>query len=247
MFKYILLGIVQGATEFLPVSSSGHLVILQYLFGITEEGLAVSITLHLGTLLALIIFLFKDILKVLKDLRMLFLIAVVTAITGIIGVSQKEFFEKIFFQPKLVGIALGLSGLILISTRFFKPAEKKEISFKDALLLGLAQALAIIPGISRSGTTLAMLLFRGIDRQRAFNFSLMVFIPAVLGAVFLEAKKINFIFGSLPGNLILSFFFSLITGMSALYFLKLTLSRGKLHYFGYYCLLAALAVFILIR
>lgn len=247
MIKYIILGIVQGFTEFLPVSSSGHLVILQRVLGMSGEEVAISVILHLGTLLAIILFFSKDILKLLRDFKMLSLILLVTIITGIIGVVGKDFFENLFRSPKSVALALIITGSILLLTRKFKEVEKKEIGFKDALILGFTQGLAIIPGISRSGITISTLLFRRIDRQACFRFSFLVSIPVILGAAVLEARKIDFVMQHDFTNLAVGFMFSLLSGLAALWILKIVIQQAKFYYFGYYCILLAVITLLFVK
>lgn len=244
MLKYAILGIIQGMTEFLPVSSSGHLVIMQKLIGITEHTLAVSVVLHLGTSLALVIFFFKEILNLLRNLRLLSYITIVTLVTGVIGVSGKGFFESLFNSPRLVALALMVTGIILILTKKFMEAKRSTLNIKDAFTLGLTQGFAIIPGISRSGTTISTLLFRGIDRQTSFCFSFLASIPAVFGAAILEAKDISLASKLGSGNLIIGFIFSLFTGILSLRILKIILGRAKLHYFGYYCIIIAISTLL---
>ena len=171
--KYIILGIVQGITEFFPVSSSAHLVILQRILGITQEGLALSIVLHLGTALALVVFFFKDIIEALRNRAILLLIIIATIITGIIGLTGKDFFERIFSSTRLVAFALIFTGLILIFSKKFSSGKRDILDIKDASFLGLAQGLAIIPGISRSGVTICTLLFSGVDQEVVSNSRLL--------------------------------------------------------------------------
>ncbi len=247
MIKYIILGIVQGLTEFFPVSSSGHLVIMQHILGITGQELVTSVILHLGTVLALIIFFFKDIISLLRNLRLCLLIIVVTAVTGIIGIAGKDFFEELFGSPKLVAIALVVTGIILITTKKYMDAKRNSVGFKDAFILGITQGIAIIPGISRSGITISTLLFRKIDRETSFKFSFLAAIPAVLGAALLEYKDIGHIASADFINLACGFVFSLLAGLFSLRVLKLVLGKAKLHYFGYYCIFIAVVTLLFIR
>jgi len=247
MIKYIILGIVQGFTEFLPVSSSGHLVIAQRILGMSGEELAISVVLHLGTLLALSIFFFKDIVRLLGDLKTLALIIIVTLITGIIGIAGKDFFESLFSSPKLIAVAFAITGSILLFTRKFTAAKREEVNFKDALILGFTQALAIIPGISRSGATISTLLFRRIEWQTCFRFSFLVSLPVILGAALLETRKIDFLIQHDFANLALGFVFSLLCGLVALRILKRVMQQAKFYYFGYYCLLLAVFTLIFIK
>lgn len=231
----------------MPVSSSGHLVIMQKVFGITENQLALSVVLHLGTVLALIIFFFKDILKLLRDKKALLLIIVVTVITGIIGISGKDFFEGLFSSVRAVALALICTGIILLLTKRIKEAKRGNLNIKDALILGLTQGIAIIPGISRSGITISTLLSRGIDRETSFRFSFLAAIPVVLGAAILEAKEINFSLLSGQANFLAGFIASFISGIFALWLLKLVIKKAKLHYFGYYCIIVAIITLLFIK
>lgn len=247
MLEYIILGITQGLTEFFPVSSSAHLVIMQNVLGIKQDSLTISVVLHLGTVLALLIFFFNDILKVLRSLKLVMLILIVTLITGIIGIMGKDFFESLFSSVKLTALALMVTGIILIVTKRFLLSHRKELNFKDAVMLGLFQAIAIIPGISRSGITISALLFRKIDRETAFKFSFLASIPAVLGAVILEARDISAVCKINFCSLSAGFIFSLLTGLFSLWLLKLVLRRAKLHYFGYYCVAIGIITMLFVK
>ena len=247
MIKYILLGVVQGLTEFLPVSSSGHLVILQKVLGIPDHQVAISVALHLGTLLAIAVFFGKDILNLFRDFKRLFLVVVVVIITGVIGVLGKNFFENFFSSVKLIGVAWVFTGILLISTKRITQLNRDELKFKDALILGLTQSLAIVPGISRSGITLSTLFFRKVNRDLAFSFSFLVSIPIILGAVVLESKKIAAIAKTDIINLGIGMVFSFVVGLAALLFLRKVIHREKFYYFGYYCLLMAAVTWLFIR
>jgi len=247
MLKYILLGIIQGLTEFLPVSSSGHLVIAQRFMGMSGEEIALGVILHLGTLFAVIAFFFKDILKLLQDIKSIKLILIVTFITGIIGVLGKDFFESLFTSPKLVAISFLITGIILLFTRKFMQAKKNKIELKDAIILGFTQAISIVPGISRSGITISTLLFRKIDKEACFRFSFLVSIPIIFGAAVLEARKIDFAMQHNALNLIIGFIFSLISGLAALGILKLIIQKAKFYLFGYYCILIAVVTFLFVK
>lgn len=246
MFKYIILGIIQGITEFFPVSSSGHLVIAQKFLGVTEQAVVVSVVLHLGTSLALVIFFFKDILNLLRNIRLLSYIIIVTLVTGVIGVSGKGFFERLFNSPRLVAVALIVTGIILILTKKFMETKRSALNIKDALALGITQGFAIIPGISRSGITISTLLFRGLDRETSFRFSFLASIPAVFGAAILEAKDISLACNMDARNLIIGFILSLLTGLLSLRILKIILGKAKLYYFGYYCIIIAIITLLFI-
>lgn len=247
MFKYILLGAVQGLTEFLPVSSSGHLLIAQNLLGLSGEEIALAIVLHLGTLIAVVVFFFKEILEVLRDKAYLALVILVTFITGVIGLIGKDFFEGLFSSTKAVVVSFLITGVILLLTRNFMSAKNEKIGTKDALILGFTQAIAILPGISRSGITISTLLFRKIEKEACFKFSFLISIPLILGATLLEIRKIG---SALEGNLVnltAGFVASVICGLIALFILKAVIKRAKFYYFGYYCILVALLTLIFIK
>lgn len=247
MIKYIFLGIAQGFTEFLPVSSSGHLVVLQRIFGINAHQVAISVVLHLGTLLAVIVFFWKDILGLFRDLKLLSLAAVVTLITGTIGVLGKDFFEGLFASTKAVAVAWIFTGLLLISTKKITRLDRNKLNLKDALILGLTQALAIMPGVSRAGITISTLFFRRVTRHLAFTFSFLVSIPIILGATALEARKIEAVPEGDIKNLVTGFIFSFLAGMLALLFLRLIINKARFYYFGYYCILIAAITLLFIR
>ena len=247
MIKYAVLGIVQGLTEFLPVSSSAHLIFAQKILGMAGEELVLSVVLHLGTTLALVIFFFKDILKLFSNLKWILLILIVTIITGVIGISGKHFFESLFTSARLAAFALIITGVILILTRRVRRPIREMLGLSDALILGVTQGLAIIPGISRSGITISTLLFRKIDWENCFKFSFLASIPAILGAALLEARKIDCAMQVNFNNFALGFFFSFVFGLVALSILKLVLRRSRLDCFGYYCIVAAIAALIFIK
>jgi len=247
MFRYILLGIIQGLTEFLPVSSSGHLVIAQRLFGFTGAEVAVVIVLHLGTLVAVIIFFFRDIVVALRDMKLMAFILLATFITGAIGVLGKNFFESLFNSPQAAITALFITGIILLMTRKISTGERKKTELKDGIILGLTQAVAIIPGISRSGITISTLLFRGMHKEACFKLSFLVSIPLILGATLLEFKKVDLAMNNNPVNITAGFIASVISGLLALFFLKLVIKQAKFYYFGYYCIFIALLGLILIK
>ncbi len=234
-------------TEFFPVSSSGHLAVLQQVLGMTKDGIALAVVLHFGTALALIIFFYKEILAAARSLKTISLIIIVTFITGLIGVSGKHLFENMFGSVKAIGIAWMITGIVLLLTKRFEQAQRKAVNVKDGIILGITQGLAIAPGVSRSGITISTLLFRRIDRQAAFSFSFLVAIPAIVGAGILEAKDINLALQSNLKNFCVGFIFSFFSGMLALWLLKRIIAKAKFHYFGYYCIAAAVVTLIFLR
>ncbi len=247
MIKYALLGVAQGLTEFLPVSSSGHLVVMQQLLGMRGEEVAVSLILHLGTILSLLVFFFKDILAALRQRRTLLLILLVTLVTGAVGLAGKDFFESLFSSARYVAAAWLVTGAVMILTRRAMEGKRTVLTAKDALVLGLSQAAAIIPSLSRSGLTIASLLFRKIDKEAAFKFSFLAGMPAIMGAAILEAKEIDLALRLNPLNLAAGFIFSFLSGLLALCLLRQAINKARLHYFGYYCIVVAIAAFLFVR
>lgn len=247
MLKFIILGIIQGLTEFLPVSSSGHLVVAQKLLGIPGQELSITVLLHLGTLLAVIIFFFKDILRLIRNLKFVCFVLIVTAITGIVALAGKDFLEGLFSSARAVAWGWIFTGTVLLLTKKFSDGKRREAGFKDAAVLGLAQAIAVAPGISRSGLTVSSLLFRGIEPEAAFRFSFIASIPAITGAAFLEAKDIGFLFKGQASHFAIGILFSFLFGIFSLWLLRGVLRRAKLYYFGVYCIIAAVLTLLFIK
>jgi undecaprenyl-diphosphatase len=200
VFQAIVLGVVQGLTEFLPVSSSAHLILVPWLFKWREDpGLAFDVMLHLGTLLALLVFYWREWLEMAMSIangnrvqRRLLLLLIVASVPGaIIGVLLEKQAETIFRSPVLVAITLATLGILLWAADAFGSEKRKigEITFLDALLIGLSQAFAIIPGVSRSGATITTARFLGIERADAANFSFLMATPIIAGAGLLEVRK----------------------------------------------------------
>lgn len=248
MIKLILLGCIQGLTEFFPVSSSAHLVIIQHFLGFKEELVFLDISLHLGTILSLLVFFYKDIWKALKSFQTIRLIVIVTLVTGAIGLPLQKFFKAFFENPSLVALVLAFNGLLILGTRFIRKGDRCP-GMTDSMWMGAAQAIAITPGISRSGATISALLCRKIGLDQAFQFSFLASIPAILGAFLYEAKDIDLsrLNSYHPGELILGIAAAFLSGMLALVLLKKILHRNRFHLFGYYCLLAGIVFFLFLR
>jgi len=247
MINYIILGIIQGITEFFPVSSSGHLVIFQKILGLHGNEVAVAVILHLGTCLSLILFFFRDILNMLRSIKLLFLVFIVTVITGLIGFSGKVFFENLFASPQIAGISFIATGVILLLTKSFMDCKRDQPSVKDAFTLGAVQGLAIVPGLSRSGLTISSLLFRKMGRDSAFRFSFLASLPAIFGATLLESREIGSIMQVDCFQLSVGFLFSFISGLVALWLLKIILHKAKFYYFAYYCFAIGLIALIFVK
>jgi undecaprenyl-diphosphatase len=252
--KYIFLGIVQGLTEFLPVSSSGHLVILQTLLKI-KENIALDTVLHLATVLALVIYFWRDIwgLITLKEkeisLKMIWLLLVGTFFTGIIGLAFKDFFESLFSSVPAVGGFLILTGAVILLGEWIGKGKRKleDMNIWDVVLIGLAQGAAIAPGLSRSGTTISASLARNLDRQLAARFSFLLAIPAILGAGLVQSKAIvkagTMGIGFWP--LFLGFLAALISGWIAIKIFMNMIQKKSIRIFAYYCFAVGAAVLLL--
>jgi len=265
-FKAIILGVLQGLTEFLPVSSSGHLVLVQHLFGIANPELFFNVILHLGTLTAILI-VFRVDIKLLAveifclpetlrsrgqiktafqnrpDFRLLILILMGSIPTGLVGIIFKSSFESFFASTLIVGLALLFTGLILFLTKLIKnPArEITQFGILQALAIGLAQGLAITPGISRSGITIGCALFFGLEKKLATRYSFLLSIPAILGALVIETGNLsNSVFGLF--DLGLGFLAALLSGWLALLLLIKMIRSGHFYYFSYYCWLIGLII-----
>ncbi len=244
----IILGAVQGFTEFLPVSSSGHLVLVETLFALESADINFEIIVHLATLGAIIVFFFKDLLRI--RLLELLQIALATLPAVIVALLFKDSIESLFSSPRIVGIALlftaALNMLSFFALRFLKKNE--ELNFTRSILIGLAQAFALIPGISRSGSTVAIGLFSGLERQVAFRFSFLMAIPAILGALVLQIFDLQTTalsdFLSLTNLLAAGTAF--ITGLLSLKLLELVIKKAQFHWFAAYCVIVAIVSFILL-
>lgn len=244
MLKFALLGMVQGLTEFLPVSSSGHLVLAQnWLHTGSEYAIPIDIFLHAGTLLALLFFFSKDIIRAFKSPDMLKNILLATGVTGAIGLGFRHYFELFFQSPTAVSCFLILNGLLLLSTKH--ASEKKERPTpQDSLWTGLAQGLALAPGLSRSGLTITMLLKRGIRREEAFRFSFLAAIPAISGALLLEVGKAEMVnLEEIKLKILVGVLTAFLFGLFALSLLNKAVKSKKLHLIGYYCICLGICAF----
>ncbi|MBU0760010.1 MAG: undecaprenyl-diphosphate phosphatase [Candidatus Omnitrophica bacterium] len=240
----IISGIVQGLTEFLPVSSSGHLVILHKLFGLKEPQLTFNIFLHLGTLSAVFIVFWRDIIDIFTIRKKIgFFIIIATAATAIFVFIFGKGVEALFGNSRLVGAMLILTGSWLIIGSFVRFGTSGLTGFKS-FLIGIAQGVASIPGISRSGATISTALFLGVEPRNAARFSFLLSIPAIIGAFLFKIRQ-----GGFEGfgvNHIFGFFTSCIIGVFSLKLLLRSLESDKLHFFGFYCIAAGLVTVILL-
>ena len=265
----IILGAVQGISEFLPISSSGHLVLVPALLGI-ETGLAFDTILHIGTLVAIFTFFWKDIINLIKgfilsiidltegvdifkrelhrvpEKRFAWLIIVGTIPTGIMGILLKDAIETIFRGTLFVGIFLTCYSCcsLLFRKTFIWTNYSKDMSFKQALIVGICQGLAVFPGISRSGSTIASGLCLGLNREYAARYSFLLSIPAVIGAGLIQIKDIATLDASVS-VLLAGFISSVIFGYLSIKLLMKMIKGWSLDIFAYYCTIIGIITIIL--
>ena len=257
----LLLGILQGLTEFLPVSSSGHLTILSNIFGFSgEENLTFNVVLHVATVCATLVVLWSEVVWIFKDLftkqqwnsyknlnngtkyAINILISMIPVF--IVGVFFKDTIEEIFGSGLLiVGIMLLITATLLTFAHFAKPRQREEISGWHAFIIGIGQACATMPGLSRSGTTIATGLLLGNKKEKLAQFSFLMVIPPILGEALLDAKDIlevgfhEAMAGISPFALIIGFLAAFITGCLACKWMISIVKKGKLVYFAIYCVI----------
>ncbi len=269
-FEAALLGLVQGLTEFLPISSSAHLVFFQHLLGFKEPLLFFDVMVHVGTLLALFVYFWKDLAHLVRDSiyglffllrrkplrdiydmaphsRWAFGILLASVPTAVIGVLFKDWFESRFGSLRSVGYELLANSLLLWVTRYFRTGEKgiEQARWFDFLTIGTLQGVSIIPGISRSGATIAAGLFLGLKPDAAFRFSFLLSIPAIVGVAILKLPE-GFRAGDW-GATGVGFLVAAFSGLLSLFALSKIVSRGKLHRFAFYTLFLGLFTLYLSR
>lgn len=256
LLKVGLLALIQGVTEFLPVSSSGHLVVAQHFLGWTLDNVLLDATLHLGTAAAIFLVFRKDIRALVEglfardaarkraSLRYAGFLVLGSVPAAAAGLAFKDFFERMFLEPRWAG------GFFLVTAAFlFASSLRKRpggaLDAPKTIVVGLAQALAILPGVSRSGTTIATALLAGIERREAGRFSFLLGLPAILGAAVLELPGAPA--SSIPPVLLAAAFAaSFAVGIVALRLLLSFVERGRLHVFGYYLLVLGAACLLIL-
>lgn len=251
----LILGVIQGLTEYLPVSSSGHLAIASHLFGIQgEENLTFTIVVHIATVLSTLVVLWKEVEWIFKGLfqfkmnaatRYVFNILISMIPIGIVGVFFKDTVEEIFGSGLLiVGCMLLLTAALLAFSYYAKPRQKENISLKDAFIIGIAQAFAVLPGLSRSGSTIATGLLLGDNKAKLAQFSFLMVIPPILGEALLDGIKLmkgEDIAGNIPAlSLIVGFVAAFVAGCFACKWMINLVKKGKLVYFAIYCAVVGL-------
>lgn len=256
----LILGLLQGLTEYLPVSSSGHLAIGSALFGVEgEENLTFTIVVHVATVLSTLVVLWKEIDWIFKGLfkwqmndetRYVINIIISMIPVGIVGVFFKDEVEAVFGSGLLVvGCCLLLTAALLTFSYYYKPTPKPTISRRDAFIIGLAQACAVLPGLSRSGSTIATGLLLGNDKARLAQFSFLMVIPPILGEALLSSIKLaqgEAVTGNIPAlSLVVGFLAAFVSGCLACKWMINIVKKGKLIYFAIYCAVVGLLTILL--
>lgn len=259
-FEALILGLIQGLTEYLPVSSSGHLAIGSALFGVNgEENLAFTVVVHVATVFSTLVVLWREIEWIFRGLfkwkmnaetRYVINILISMIPIGIIGVFFKEEVEAVFGSGLvIVGCCLLITALLLTFSYYYRPRQKKELSKKDAFIIGLAQACAVLPGLSRSGSTIATGLLLGDNKAKLAQFSFLMVIPPILGEALLDGMKMmkgEAIAGDIPTlSLIVGFLAAFVSGCLACKWMINIVKKGKLIYFGIYCAIAGVVTLAL--
>jgi undecaprenyl-diphosphatase len=267
IIQAIILGMVQGLTEFLPVSSSAHLVLVPELLGV-KSSLAFDTLLHMGTLIAVVYYFWDDVVNMVRafissvmDLfkgnfrtglredpfkRLSWLVIVGTIPAALMGILLKDFFESLFSSVTAVAFFLLITGFILWGVERLPRGNKEveEVTFTNSLLVGIAQGCAIAPGISRSGATIATGLFLGFDRELAARYSFLLSIPAILGAALVQVKDLTVVFDVSTGVFVAGLLSSIIFGYLAIRFLMGYIKKHKLTIFAYYCWIVGIVVLL---
>jgi undecaprenyl-diphosphatase len=259
-FEALVLGLIQGLTEYLPVSSSGHLAIGQALFGMNDgaDNLMFTVAVHVATVLSTVVILWSEIDWVLKGLfkfkmndetKYVLNIIVSMIPVGVVGLLFKDQVEEIFGSGLLVvGCCLLITAALLTFSYYAKPRQKEHISMKDAFIIGIAQAIAVLPGVSRSGSTIATGLLLGNKKESLAQFSFLMVIPPILGEALLDVLKMmkgeNVMGGIETLPLMVGFVAAFLAGCVACKWMINIVKRGKLIYFGIYCAIVGVVTII---
>lgn len=252
MLEAAFWGLIQGLTEFLPISSSGHLVLVPALLGQGPPDLATSATLHLGTLLAVVFYFRRDVADVLTfnetGRRLLKLLLIGTIPAAIVGFSLETQFQWLNDRPRGVALALLVTGVVLFSTRWIGRGTRTadEVGVNDTIFIGLGQALALIPGVSRSGATISTGLLRGFTDAEAARFSFLLGIPAIAGAGLLGGRDLIDSSTGIGAEIVAGILVAAVSGYAAIAFLLRLIGRTGLAPFGLYCMIAAAVALVLL-
>jgi len=232
--KAVFLGLIQGLTEFLPVSSSGHLVIGQKLLGFESAPVLFDVFVHLGTLLAIFLFFKARVFKFFAKLDNLKKIIIANLPAGLIGLILNSYAEKIFTSLFLVGFNLLFTAGLLLKTKSNRSGQRR-LDLKTSFIIGLFQALAILPGISRSGATISAGLYQQVNKAKLFEFSFFLSVPAILAASGLQLLSVNRLNVNWPAVFI-GFISAFFSGYASLFGLRKLIKTSRFYLFGYYCL-----------
>lgn len=259
IWKAILVGIVQGLSEFLPISSSGHIALLQHALGMRgaaagiQQDITFELVLHVGTFLSVIIYFRRRLLALFFSLwqkerqderRMILWLILATVPATLAFFSAGDLFERAYDYPVLVGGCLIGTGAILLLPKFFR-SEEQEFGLKQAVWMGVAQALAILPGISRSGSTITAGLISGGRASRAAEFSFLMFLPAIGGGVLLKMRDLQAVAQSdAAGAYGCGFAAAFLSGLFAVYLVLRMIRKGRFEYFAYYCFVVGIVAMI---
>jgi undecaprenyl-diphosphatase len=263
ILQSLVLGLLQGVTEFLPVSSSGHLVLVPWLLNWPNPGLTYDVVVHLGTLLAVLLYLREDVVTLTRawwmsvrqlkvdttEARIAWLVILSMVPGALLGVPFGDLFERLFDSPRVVSIFLLVTGLLLVTSEKLgcRVRTLQEVNWKDALAIGLAQAAAITPGLSRSGATIAAGLVRSLRREDAARFSFLMAIPIIAGASLAQISRSvqGAAASSQPLHWVLGFVAAFLSGYVAIRFLLRYVQANNLRPFAYYCWVMGLIAFVL--
>ena len=252
MLEAAFWGLIQGLTEFLPISSSGHLVLVPALLGQEPPDLATSAMLHMGTLLAVLVYFRREVVEVAtftdKGKRLLGLVLIGTIPAAVLGLALESQFDWLNERPTAVATALLLTGVVLYSTRWLDRGRRtvSEATVKDTIIIGLGQAVALISGVSRSGSTISTGLLRGFTHAEAARYSFLLGIPAIAGAGLLKGKDLIDSGAGISGDIMVGVVVAAVSGYAAIAFLLRLIGRSGLAPFGIYCMVAGVVALIVV-
>ncbi len=261
-FDSVILGIIQGITEFLPVSSSGHLAVMKYFLGLKDVPVLFDVMLHVATLIVVIAMFWRRIVGIVVslwfwitgkkreedsiNLWIVILVLASTVITALFGLFLSNYEEKISKNPLIVACLFLITGLFLITTLWFRGSKSyKDMSIGNAMFIGLAQGIGVLPGISRSGITITSSLAIKINRETAAEYSFLISIPAIVGAVILKLKDINQLLNVVSIDVLaVGFVTTVIVGFLSLSILLKIVRKGRLYLFSFYLIPLAVLIFV---
>lgn len=267
LIEALIFGIVQGISEFLPISSTAHIIIVELLLGYNFPGLAFEIYLHIASVFAVMLYFRRELWAVITGFFSYFgkktpenkiyfmfgiYIIIATAITGVLGIFLKFQVVEVMKTPAFIAFALVVTGTALILIERFKEygnRREDNMTYLDAVLVGLAQTVAVLPGISRSGSTVIVALWAGLDRETAVRYSFLLVIPAILGSTVLAIGEVSLEIWAAVGTapLVVSFLASFVFSLVGIVWLIDFLKKGRLVYFAAYCFIVAILVFFFVQ